>query len=213
MGCDQPFEVVLESCPSTDPVRPEQHYVSGAVRWIYIHTPCRRCPRCLANRQKLWRKRAMYEYKRAPRTWFLTLTIAPEWRFRFSLMAGSTDYHASYGIISKEMTKYWKRLRKAGYKFRYLMVAESHKDGYPHIHALVNEVSAPIPKRELQAQWPYGLTNVKLVEDVKAAMYITKYMAKDMRTRVRASQHYGAEVSVGDPLQFLDVLCKNALRL
>ena len=83
-----------------------------------------------------------------------------------------------------------------------MMVAEAHKDGYPHIHLLVHEVFQPIPKREIERQWPYGFTKVKLVQDQAAANYVAKYLAKDMRTRVRASQHYGEELTVGQGLSF-----------
>ena len=89
------------------------------------------------------------------------------------------------------MTKMFKRLRKDGYNFRYLYVLEAHKDGYPHVHMLVHEVSAQIPKRALGAQWPYGFSSFKLVDDPRAASYITKYLVKDMRSKIRASQKYG----------------------
>lgn len=97
----------------------------------------------------------------------------------------------SHNEISKEITKYFKRLRKSGLKFRYVLVTEAHKDGYPHYHALVHEVSAQIPKQKLEEQWPFGFTTFRLVKDMKAAYYIAKYLAKDARTRIRASQGYG----------------------
>ena len=97
----------------------------------------------------------------------------------------------SHKVISAELTKYFKRLRKSGLKFRYVLVTEAHKDGYPHYHALIHEVSAQIPKSRLQADWPYGFTTFKLVKDTKAAYYITKYLVKDARTRIRASGKYG----------------------
>jgi len=120
------------------------------------------------------------------------------------------DYFASYKVISKQMTLYWKRLRKAKHRFRYMMAAEAHQSGYPHIHALVHEVSAPIPKRILQEEWPFGFTHCKLVRNgPKAAWYVSKYLSKDMRTRVRASQHYGLEKQWSeDPLDFLGALLK-----
>jgi len=175
---------------------------NGNTRFLRIFTPCRKCAVCLENRRKLWASRARYEVKRSPRTWFITLTINPQARFLFSCRAGSMNYHASYGEISKEVTKMFKRMRKAGHRFRYMMVAEAHKDGYPHIHILMHEVSQPIPKREIQRQWDYGFTVVKLVKDQAAANYVAKYLSKDMRTRVRASQEYGKELTVGEGLLF-----------
>lgn len=97
----------------------------------------------------------------------------------------------SHKSISAELTKYFKRLRKSGLKFRYVLVTEAHKDGYPHYHALIHEGFSQIPKSRLQAEWPYGFTQFKLVKDAKAAYYITKYLVKDARTRIRASGKYG----------------------
>lgn len=134
------------------------------------------------------------EMKSSFRTWMGTFTINPHHRFMFSVRAGSRDYHASHREISKEITKYLKRLRKAGFKFRYVVVAEAHKDGYPHLHMLLHEVSAPIPKSRLQAEWPYGFTTFKLVKDRAATFYVAKYLAKDARTRIRASLRYGQSV-------------------
>lgn len=169
---------------------------NGEMRFLQIATQCRKCETCRRNKSMHWTIRAQIEIARAPRTWFCTFTINPQSRFMFSLRAKSRDYHKSYGEISKEFTKMFKRLRRKGHKFRYLMVAEAHKDGYPHIHMLIHEVDHAIPKRVIQGEWPFGFSNVKLVADRAAAKYVTKYLAKDMRSRVRASQHYGEELDI-----------------
>jgi len=194
MGCSKPYLITVASHPPENGYMPSQVIVDGKTRWLDIETPCRKCQTCLENRRRLWRRRAVQEIVQSNRTWMGTLTISPHQRFMFSLQAGSRDYHASIGIIGKEMTKYYKRLRKADYKFRYLQVAEAHKDGYPHIHVLIHEVSSPIPKSRLQSELPHGFTNFKLVKDQSAAYYVAKYLAKDARTRIRASQQYGQSV-------------------
>lgn len=195
MGCERPYEITLASQPHDTPITDIQPLRPGETRWIDIETPCRKCAVCLENRRKLWQRRATLEIMNANRTWLGTLTINPHNRFIFSLRAKSRDYHASYGEISKEITKYFKRLRKAGYQFRYVLVAEAHKDGYPHIHVLIHEGSSPIPKRVLKEQWPYGFTDFRLTERSKAAArYVSKYLSKDARTRIRASQAYGLSV-------------------
>lgn len=191
MGCDKPYRVSLVSQKPDSVFDASVTLLEGKTRWIDLDTPCRKCERCLQNRRLLWKGRMEKEIRKSFRTWFGTITINPQARFMFSLRAGSRDYHSSYRIISKEMTKYFKRLRKAGYKFRYVLVAESHKDGYPHLHLLVHEVAKPIPKKRLQSEWTHGFTNFKLVNDFSAAHYVAKYLAKDARTRIRASQEYG----------------------
>lgn len=201
-GCEAPYEVILVS---KVPLAHEVEYVdtlNGPVMWLLIDTPCRKCTRCMDNRRKLWTARAKLEIRAAPRTWFITFTVNPHNRFLFSLKAGSRDYMETHGIISKELTKYFKRLRKKGAQFRFVLVAEAHKDGYPHFHALLHECDAPITKSRLQAEWPYGFTTAKLVKDDSAAHYVAKYLAKDARTRIRASLHYGLYVHD----QFADLL-------
>lgn len=165
----------------------------GQARYIIIATPCRKCEMCLRNRQRLWAARARTEIKLATRTWFGTLTINPHWRFILSCRSGSRDFHQSYREVGKEVTKFFKRLRKAGHVFRYVVVMEAHKNGYPHVHLFIHEVSTAIPKREMQSQWHLGYSSFKLVDgnDRKAASYVTKYLSKDARHRIRGSIKYG----------------------
>lgn len=190
-GCAAPRTVQLASGKPADTVSPVVTIKDGDRRYIDIDVPCRKCERCLQNRRRLWRNRMIREVQQSNRVWFGTITINPHNRFVFSVRAGSRDYHASHKEISKEVTKYFKRLRKKGHRFRYVVVAEAHKDGYPHLHMLVHEVSAPIPKRVLQDEWPFGFTTFKLVNNLDAVHYVAKYLAKDARTRIRASLRYG----------------------
>lgn len=190
MGCLKPYEAVLASSPPIGPAA-VQAVREGDIRFVSVLSPCRKCEPCRANRAREWRHRIKMELLASPRTWMCTFTINPHYRFLFSLKSGSRDFMDSHKVISAELTKYFKRLRKSGLKFRYVLVTEAHKDGYPHYHALIHEVSAQIPKSRLQADWPYGFTTFKLVKDTKAAHYITKYLVKDARTRIRASGNYG----------------------
>lgn len=196
MGCDKPYGVVISTFKSSLLCEvPEFSGSSDKPKFLYLDTPCRKCHRCLKNRQRLWSSRARTELKSSSRTWLGTLTINPHQRFIFSLQAGSRDYHRSARIIGAEVTKFLKKLRKAKHRFRYVLVMEAHKDGYPHVHLLLHEVGPQIPKRELQKHWKHGFSNWKLADkDARAAHYVTKYLAKDMRTRVRASQRYGRNI-------------------
>lgn len=215
LGCHKPYYAEIGSCKPEPwryykwgfnapewmgtkylslPIPQEKIIVpDGQARFIIIATACRKCEQCLINRRKLWSSRARQEIQISTRTWFGTLTINPHWRFILSARSGSKNFHHSYREVGKEVTKYFKRLRKSGHKFRYLMVMEAHKDGYPHVHLLIHEGDEPLPKRELQCEWQLGYSSFKLVDktDAKAAFYVTKYISKDARTRLRASQKYG----------------------
>lgn len=112
------------------------------------------------------------------------------------------------------VTKFWKSVRKPLRKqqeepilLRYLLIAEKHQSGLPHYHALVHDCGpSPITYRRMEQHWlENGFFNAKLVgsEAVdnprKAASYVTKYIAKDMLCRVRASQSYGNGASLAPP--------------
>lgn len=178
---------------------------AGPVLPVTVAARCRRCEHCLAHRRQLWTARAVDEVKAAPRTWFGTLTVSPENRFRHEVAAdllrpsavSSADwpefkFRCLADSVGKEVTRMFKRLRKRGAKFRYLLVFEAHKDGWPHVHLLVHEVAEPVRKATLDGQWPLGFSKWKLVErEPAAAVYVCKYLAKDALTRVRASLRYG----------------------
>lgn len=123
-----------------------------------------------------------------------------------------------FAFIRKELTRwcqsYMKRLRKGVKRcetcypkkpravgdwdhppaaFKYFLVFERHKSGSPHVHWLMHETDAEIRKKHLQCAWPFGFTQVKLVDgsDVrKAAFYVSKYLGKALQSRQIASRLY-----------------------
>lgn len=176
---------------------------------VEIITPCRKCPRCLRRRSAHWRHRAEAEIKASPRTWFCTWTLSPESRFRTltqaraALSAQSMDYDSrppaeQFGAwckeIGREFTLGLKRLRKnTKSQVRYLIIAEGHKDGTPHFHGLIHEVSPLHPvthKRLVEDIWRLGFARYKLA-DAASGSYVTKYLSKALLARVRASGGYG----------------------
>lgn len=148
------------------------------------------------------------------RTWFLTLTLRPEEHFRMATqarhrLAGSgvdfdrlsldRQFEERHREVNREITLYLKRVRKeSGRKFRYFLVAERHRSGLPHYHALVHETAldGPIRAATLKSQWRLGFSQCKLVAetgDGRAASYVAKYLSKDALARVRASAGYGQQ--------------------
>lgn len=193
--CSNPRVRTLEGGRESDPE-------AGSV-WLDINVPCRKCPECLSFRSWFWRTRAKAEILKSSRSWMATYTVRPNNRVWFEMKASrkfkedvrGLDPHRRFAAIAaeigKEYTKYLKRVRKQSKaKMRYLLVFESHKDGWPHLHALIHEQGVPITKACLEAQWPHGFTKIKLC-DMRASWYVTKYLAKSMDARVRASIGYG----------------------
>lgn len=174
-----------------------------------LTVPCRKCKACLRVRARLWRRRAHEEVEWAPRTWFGTLTFRPEARYAVLALAikrtsASTEswnqlseaerFRALLGVCSREITLWLKRLRKRGSKLRYLVVAEAHKDGFPHFHLLLHEqVQGTTNKRDLEGSWRVGFSQWRLIERTseRVVNYVTKYLMKSNLARVRASLDYG----------------------
>lgn len=177
--------------------------VPGIAPFVEMTVRCRKCEACLRFRASVWRNRAIAETAHAPRTWFLTLTLNPDNRWRVDYLASKRcpefsapekQFRLRHSVISAELTKYLKRVRKeSGAPLRYCLVAEAHKDGFPHYHLLVHETDLEKPVRHavLSKQWSMGYSNVKLVDDPRAAYYVAKYLNKSSDARVRASLDYG----------------------
>ena len=179
-----------------------------AVRHIDVSVRCRKCDTCLRARRRHWAARAQSEMGAAYRTWFGTLTLTPERQFhlictaRTALARGGTDYDSlspedqfmeRCKPLVREVQLYWKRLRREGAAFRYMVAIERHKSGAPHVHVLVHEYGQAVRHRQLTAHWRWGFTKFNLVaegESLKAARYVAKYITKSL-TRMCASSGYG----------------------
>lgn len=152
----------------------------------------------------------MSETRDAVRTWFGTLTLSPDQHHRvaaacrlqasrngddFDTFDQERQFALRHKCISREITLYLKRVRKrAGEDLRFVCVAEEHKTGLPHYHLLVHEGQATtLTWRILSEEWRVGFSQWKLVKDTRAAGYVTKYLSKSSKARVRASLDYGKE--------------------
>lgn len=179
---------------------------------VTIRVACRKCEGCLIHRRNLWAARATDEIRVSTRSWFVTLTVAPQHRFRLGLTAEkqylrpggetladlSPDELFRYQckVLNRELTLMLKRVRKKA-RFRFIAVFERHRDGFPHLHLLIHERGQSITKSAIQAEWRLGFSQCKLVDDRPgAAFYVAKYLAKEAATRVRASVRYGQSAAL-----------------
>ena len=181
---------------------------------------CRKCKACRMKRRTEWAARMVTENLLAERTWFVTLTIAPDWRYalicramahpEWKHMSPAAQKLREWTEFGKEITAYLKRLRinaerraeangEARPVLRYSLVGELHKpdkkgDQYWHAHILIHERAGRVSKREIQGAYTIGITEASLLRDpVKGGRYAAKYLSKSMDVRVRASLHYGKE--------------------
>ena len=185
----------------------------NAPAWAELWCRCRACDACRRYRTRLWRGRAMQEYaetvRAGGRLWMATYTMRPaehvlrleRCRERCALQGCDFDgqpvdeqFRQLCSEFNEELTKYLKRVRKvSGVSFRYFMVMERHKSGFPHAHALIFELGAtdPLRKKVLEEQWNLGFSRHVLVRDARGVSYVTKYLTKSSAARVRASLRFG----------------------
>ena len=180
------------------------------VRTVVVSVRCRKCPACLNHKRRMWTARAIAEVRQSSRTWFGTLTVAPNGRFwasqvaarasetrraeRWGMLTPPERTRAIAQVLAPEVTKWLKRVRaeeKAA--FRYLLVVEPHLDHFPHFHLLLHERDQPVRKSVLERQWGMGVSHWRLIDkaEPRQAGYCCKYIAKSPLTRVRASGRYG----------------------
>lgn len=81
----------------------------------------------------------------------------------------------------RHLTECLKRMRhwveRRGVRFRYVWVAEQHKSGRVHYHAIVwLPRGLTMPKPDKQGWWPHGFTNVQWAR--KGIGYLVKYATK-----------------------------------
>lgn len=182
----------------------EQGSTAGKTRrFLEVSAPCRKCSVCLKNKARFWRKRVRAEIAASTRSWFSTFTCSPEQRVRMKILAkrskGTEDFAAVANEVLKEFTRYLKRVRKQSkVRFRYCVVVEAHKDGFPHLHAVIHEGQGKLTKRMLERQWALGFTNFRLCDE-SASSYVTKYLLKSNLARVRASLRYGTTYGIVTP--------------
>lgn len=209
-NCESPVKVELHGRASAEDrmMFVEVTKTENRPNFLEMDVRCRKCPSCLRVRAYTWRWKAMEEWRAANRTWLATLTLRPEayvmllskarvaeskrgWSFE------KLSEHEQFVAVDRQMygdVQLWlKRLRKnSGQPLRYLAVTERHVSGVPHMHLLLHEPGPPLTyNNDLKGSWKLGFDSYKLVADARAAGYVTKYLAKEISARVRASGRYG----------------------
>lgn len=204
-NCTEKVDILLVGLPDQLVVELGLEKAKALAQHILVR--CRKCPECLAYRGRVWTARAVAETLGSVRTWFGTLTLAPDRATQCRMSADSAvtnaisdrtpenHFQRMVDFVNPEITRFLKRVRKnSDARLRYLLVAEAHKSGMPHWHILLHEHAGSASKRELEAAWRYGFSHWRLVQtqDPRAARYACKYLSKTALARVRASKQYGS---------------------
>ena len=137
-----------------------------------ITVPCRRCLGCWIEKRNYYEDRIAYEVYKNMRngiqSCFVTLTYTSEY----------VPIHNGYmTLLYEDVQKYFKKLRKIGHKFKYLVSGEyGGNNGRPHYHVLFIGISRD-KKRELIKEWGKGIVDVKPIAN-GVIKYILSYIQK-----------------------------------
>jgi hypothetical protein len=152
---------------------------------------CHKCEICRKNKVNDWIGRCVAESKMADHTASVTLTYGRN-------ETGESLYEQALYLTYSDVQKYFKKLRAAGFKFKYLVAGEyGSRKGRAHWHALLFFEGA-VPdyeneKRVFDTWWPHGYSFWQRVTGqdddglsveevvVSGISYVCKYVQKDAK--------------------------------
>lgn len=150
----------------------------------YIHkqemvVPCGNCAFCAATRRSDWATRLHYEAKLHYGSKFVTLTYADA---HLIWDHGNSQLSKPNKNGNSHLQLWFKRVRKAGYKFRYYAVGEyGSKTFRPHYHIIV---FGDVPDKVLSGAWHYGHTHIGKVTQA-SIMYCLGYLSNGRSWKMR----------------------------
>ncbi|AXL15498.1 replication initiator protein [Microviridae sp.] len=149
-----------------------------------VEVPCKKCAECAQMRIRHWTGRILAECQSGATPWFVTLTYE-----------GGYDNEKAYWLDYEDVQKFFKKVRIAGFKFRYIIVGEYGTEAdRAHWHLLILwEGAEPVGQFNTQEYtWPYwkhGFTYIERPRNIQAtASYILKYLLKDPNAKIRYSR-------------------------
>jgi len=153
----------------TSPVKIQRKY-----RDMDVHVSCRRCHQCILARKRHWIGRFLAEEANSQDVWFVTLTYG-----------GGYDNDDAYWINYSHAQLFFKKLRKAGHKFKYVIVGEHGTEAErAHFHLLLFWHSDP-PDVEMNINyqwdvWDHGHSYIEKPRSKQGcAVYLMDYLNKD----------------------------------
>lgn len=134
---------------------------------------CRKCWQCIENRRNDWVGRCLAEKEYAAKSHFITLT--------YGRVDGSADHIRAALLTYSDVQKWFKRLRRAGYQFRYLVAGEyGSTKGRAHWHVLMfweGDCPPHEPKLWHDDFWPHGHQDWSEIT-LPSVRYVCKYITK-----------------------------------
>lgn len=164
-----------------------------------MEASCRKCSTCIKKWQSYWIGRTTLETQHSSSVWMLTLTY------------GGGEHQDATLLNYKHVSAMFAKIRKRGFKFRYLAVGEYGKKGRAHWH-IIMFWHGPAPKIEAfdeRVHWkfwqykpgsPIGFVQAEIPRSTTGCThYCFKYLTKDAQddgtlfSRLRVSHDLGSE--------------------
>lgn len=155
-----------------NPVRIQSPLLSHKNKFIYV--PCGKCAWCRKDKRNEWYLRFKLEMENNQFTKFVTLTYSDD-QLPFYLDEETGEF--GYRADKSDVQKFIKRMRKAGYQFKYFIVSEyAPKTRRPHYHGLFFS-DDNIKDEVVRKHWQKGVTDTQDAEE-GCLKYVTKYILK-----------------------------------
>lgn len=140
----------------------------------YIYVGCGKCAWCRRDKRNEWYLRFKLEQRYCSFTKFITLTYSDD-NIPFYLDEDTGEY--GYRAVKSDIQKFIKRMRKAGFVFKYFIVSEyAPATRRPHYHGLLF-TDQDIEDSDIRKYWNLGLTDTQEADE-GALSYVTKYLLK-----------------------------------
>lgn len=157
--------------------------------------PCGKCIQCLQERKDAWCYRLFLESQTSKHSYFVTLTYdnasLPLRKHSDDSFVRYIDYikyksieFVSESLYPKDLTDYWKRVRKAlpDKSIKYYACGEyGDKDGRPHYHFVLfnSDCDAPFLESVIDDKWQFGFVKIEPLI-YPYIEYVTKYITENV---------------------------------
>lgn len=116
-----------------------------------MSVPCGKCGACLRRKISDYTARCSFEARKSDNCYFLTLTYADDPTQLFV-----DNYSDSYNPFKHQLQKYFKRLRKTGFRFSYFALGDyGDTFGRPHYHCIIF-AKGPFDEERAHTVWAAG---------------------------------------------------------
>ncbi|GHT17380.1 hypothetical protein AGMMS4956_20860 [Bacteroidia bacterium] len=130
-----------------------------------MDVPCGHCIPCRVAHSREWATRIVHEAQYWPHNSFTTLTYDED------------QVPKDGGLVPDDLTKFFKRMRKAGFNLKYFACGEyGEKYGRPHYHSLLFGVGI-MDYQKVQDTWGHGSVDMGTLS-YDSARYCADYILK-----------------------------------